>query len=268
MRASRRTLQLRRPLAVFDLETTGTDPTEDRIVELAVVRLLPEGDRSVASWRVHPGRPIPPAASAVHGLRDEDVADCPRFEQVADEVLGVVDGCDLGGFNVLRFDLPLLRREFERAGRTFPRSDVAVVDALAVFHRMEPRDLSAALRLYCGREHEGAHGAEADAVATADVLLAQVAHYRDLPDDVDALSEFCRRTGREGGEPVDAAGKFVWRGGEAVLAFGKHRNRPLRELAEQAPGYLRWMLDGDFEPSTKSVAAGALQGHFPARGSG
>jgi DNA polymerase-3 subunit epsilon len=253
-------LILVRPLVVFDLETTGTDVADDRIIELGCVRIAPEGTRTTKTWRVDPQRPIPREATAIHGLSDADVQGCPTFAAIADDVAGHLAGCDLAGFNVARFDLPLLRSEFERAGTSFPPAGTRVVDAWLIFTRQEPRDLSAALRFYCDRPHEGAHSALADAEATADVLLAQVARYEGLPRDVAGLADFC---GVE--EPVDDGAKFVWRSDEAVVAFGKHVGTSLREMAASRPDYLQWMERADFPPGTKHVVREALAGRFPSR---
>ena len=261
---SKRQLRLERPLAVFDLETTGVSAVTDRIVEIAIVRLEPDGSRRTLNWRVNPGVPIPPGASAVHGITDADVADCPPFAELADAVTEALSGCDLGGFNCARFDVPLLRAEFARVGRSFPPTDARVVDAHVIFLRKEPRDLGSAVRRYLGREHVGAHGAEADAEATADVLLAQVAQYSDLPETVAELHELLRDD-----RYLDPDRRLAWREGEAVFAFGKVNGRSLRDVARTDAGFLRWILAKDFSPELKDIVAAALEGRFPARaGSG
>jgi DNA polymerase-3 subunit epsilon len=185
-------LTLDRALAVFDLETTGTSPGSDRIVEICVAVLLPDGGRDVVTRRVNPGRPIPPEATAVHGISDSDVADAPPFREIAPGLLRLLEGCDLAGFNVLSYDLPLLQAEFERCNLTFDVGDRRIVDAQRIYHRKEPRTLSAAVKFYTGREHAGAHGAEADVLATVDVLDAQIERYPDLPRDVEGLSRVSR----------------------------------------------------------------------------
>ena len=253
-----RQLQLDRPLVVVDLETTGQFPNEDRIVEVSGLKLLPGGERLTFTRRVNPGRPIAADATRVHGIRDADVAGEPTFEQLAPELAAFLEGCDLAGFNLLGFDLPMLRAEFGRAGRAFPAEGTRVVDAYSIFVQREQRSLSAALSFYCGRRHDGAHGAEADVRATADVLLAQVARYADLPTDVAGLHELCVDN-----RYVDPARKFVWRDGEAVLNFSKLKGRPLRWIAQQERSFLEWMLKGDFPPESKHVAREALAGRFP-----
>lgn len=256
-------MNLTRALAVFDLETTGTNPADDRIVEIAVVTLHPDGSRTKRSWLVNPGRPIPPGAALVHGIGDADVADAPSFEDLAPEIFAAFEGCDLSGFHAERFDVPLLAAEFRRVGRTFPAPGTRVLDSRTIFVRQEPRDLAAAVSFYCGRSHEGAHRAEADAVAAADVLLAQLERYDDLPRDVEALHELLHPT-----DPawIDSQGKLAWRSGEAVLTFGKHRERRLEELVAQEADYLRWILQSDFPADTKAVIAEAMEGRYPVPG--
>jgi len=254
-----RSLKLVRPLVVFDLETTGLDVEQDRIVEIATVTLHPDGSRASWARRVNPGRAIPAGATAVHGIRDVDVRDAPPFARLAPELLARLAGADLSGFNVLGFDLPFLAREFGRAGHAFPADGTRVVDALAVYRLRERRDLTAAVAFYCGREHAGAHGALADSEAAADVLLAQVLRYPDLPADVAALQDACRPSGA-----LDFQGKFVWREGEAVFTFGKHANKPLRQVAARDASYLEWMISsGSFLPDAKAIARDALAGRMP-----
>jgi DNA polymerase-3 subunit epsilon len=254
-------MNLTRPLAVFDLETTGTNPAEDRIVELALVKLQPDGSRSTRSWLVNPGRPIPQGAFAVHGIGDADVADKPSFEALAPELYAAFEGCDLSGFSAERFDVPLLAAEFRRVDRVFPAAGTHLLDSRTIFVRREPRNLAAAVSFYCGRSHEGAHRAEADAVAAADVLLAQLERYEDLPGEVEALHEWLHPS-----DPtwIDVDGKLAWHCGEPVLTFGKHRERPLKELVDQQADYLRWVLDADFPEDTKTVIRQALDGQYPA----
>lgn len=251
-------LRLDRPLCFFDLETTGTDPGRDRIVEISVLRLDPDGGRETRTRRVHPERPIPPEASRVHGIRDEDVRDEPTFRQVARGLLEFLADADLAGFNVLRFDAPLLDREFRDCGMDLDLSARRILDAMAVFHRKEPRDLSAAVRFYLGRDLEGAHGAAADVEASAAVLEAQLARYDDLPRDVEGLDAWCRPAPAGA---VDREGKFVVRDGEVVFAFGKHQGRPLADVARRQPDYLQWLLrQTDFPADAKALAERALRG--------
>ncbi len=257
-------LQLTRPLAVFDLETTGTSIYEDRIVELAIVTLHPDGRRERYHTRVNPGRLIPKEATAVHGITDDDVRDAPRFEDLADEVARRIRKVDLGGFNVIRFDLPLLQKEFERAGVTFDRNPHHVVDAQVIYHRMEPRNLGAAVRYYCDRELAGAHGALPDAEGTLDVLLAQVERYAQEPqlipdrvEELDALSQ------RRDDSFIDREGKIIWVGDQAALGFGKYKGTSLSQLAVDVPEYLQWILRKDFSDDVKDIIRAASEGVFP-----
>jgi DNA polymerase-3 subunit epsilon len=230
-----RHLQLERSLAVLDLESTGVDPESDRIVEVAVLRFEPRC-RLTRPLRtlVNPARPIPESASRVHGITDRDVADQPPFELVAPRVRRLLAGCDLAGFNLRRFDLPLLAAEMRRAGQEFSLEGRSIVDAMQVYHRQAPRDLAAAVAHYLGRRHVGAHAACHDAWATALVLDAQLGADPELPRTPAGLHEAL--------VAVDVADMFSLDGGEVVLAAGKHRGRPLRAVAREGPGYLRWLL--------------------------
>jgi DNA polymerase III subunit epsilon len=255
-------LRLDRPLAFLDLETTGTDPAADRIVEVSVLRLDPDGSREGRTRRVHPGRPIPPEATAIHGIRDEDVRDAPEFRRVARALLDFLGESDLAGFNILRFDVPLLEREFRDSGLDLGLPRRRLIDAMAIFHRKEPRNLAAAVAFYLGREHAGAHGAEADVAAALDVLDAQLARYADLPRSVVDLDAWCRPP--VSADAADASGKFLWRSGELVLAFGKHQGRLLRDVAREHRDYLEWMLKQDFPADARRIVEGALRGEPPA----
>ena len=254
-------MDLQRPLVVFDLETTGTDKVDDRIVEFGAVKLHPDGVREQLVRRINPGRAIPVGATRIHGIRDVDVADCPTFAQVAEEVLGFFEGSDIGGFNVLDFDVPLLAAEMTRAGHQFPLSGARIVDGKTIFFLKERRTLSDAVRMYCGREHAGAHGAMADAAAAADVIFAQVERYPDLPREVDGLASLCS-TPPAG--YADRGRKFAWRDGIVVCAFGnKHKGRTLRAIVEQDRSYLQWILSNDFPDDTKFLVREALEGRYP-----
>jgi DNA polymerase-3 subunit epsilon len=222
------------PVCALDVETTGTDPATDRIIEVGVVRVEPDGHARVLSQLIDPGRPVPPPATTVHGLTDGHLAGRPGFAAIAPGLLSFLGGADLVGFH-LPFDLLVLTAEFARAGMEFDLAGRAVLDALAIFRRKEPRDLAAAVRLYLGRRHRGGHRAVADAAAALEVLDAQLARYPDLP----ARPEDLHRRLVE----VDVAGRFRrGPGGAPVFAFGKHRGRPLAEVAAADPGYLRWLL--------------------------
>jgi len=250
-------LILERPLVVFDTETTGTDPTRDRIVEIALVRIRPDGARESLVRRVNPGIPIPPDTSAIHGIRDEDVKDAPAFPAIADEVLAFIGDSDLAGYNVLKFDIPVLQNELRRAGKTLPLDGRSLVDPQKIFFLREPRDLSSAVRFYCGKELVGAHGALADAEATLDVLIGQLDRYPDLPSTVTELHDVVS----DG--LLDPEGRFRWREGEVVIGFGQHRGLRLKDVAAKTPEYLRWMISKEFSEAAKVVAREALSGKFP-----
>lgn len=255
-------LTLERPLVIFDVETTGTDPMADRIIEIALVKIRPDGGRDLLERRVHPGMPIPAGSTAIHGITDADVADLPPFGAIAAEVAAFVEGCDLGGYNAIKFDIPVLQAELRRAGLDLTLAGRALVDPQRIFFLKEPRDLSAALRLYCGRDLVGAHGALADAEATVDVLLGQLERYPDLPVTPAGISDLLS----EG--LLDPEGKLRWRDGEAVIGFGKNRGQTLREISERTPEYLRWMISASFSDEVKSIARDALNGKFPERKNG
>jgi DNA polymerase-3 subunit epsilon len=238
----------------------------DRIVEISVQRVDPDGGREGRTRRVNPGRPIPPEATAIHGIRDEDVRDEPEFRRIARGLLDFLGESDLAGFNILRFDVPLLDREFRDSGLDLGLARRRVIDAMTIFHRKEPRHLSAAVAFYLGRDHAGAHGAEADVAAALDVLDAQLARYADIPRSVVDLDWWCRPPAR--GAAADVSGKFLWRSGEVVLAFGKHQGRSLRDVAREHRDYLEWMLKQDFPADARRIVEGALRGELPAAPAG
>jgi DNA polymerase-3 subunit epsilon len=255
-------LRLTRPLAFFDLETTGVNTQSDRIVEIAVLKYLPRGTTRSFEHRINPEIPIPPAATAVHGISDADVALEPTFERIAKSLLEFLQDCDLAGFNVRRYDIPLLQQELKRCGMTLPMEGRHVIDVQTIFHMKEPRDLTAALLHYCGREHTGAHGAMADVRATADILEAQLLRYEDLPNEIPALENAVHPK-----DPswADDDGKLVWEGNNVNITFGKYRGTSLQQLIDRDRDYLQWMLDGGFHESTKAVIRKALDGTLPDR---
>jgi DNA polymerase-3 subunit epsilon len=246
-------IALEKPLVVLDVETTGTDPQNDRIVEISILKILPDGRRIHRTRRLNPGVPIPPAATAVHGITDADVACELRFEKVACGLLALLDGCDLCGFNLKKFDLRVLYSEFARAGYSLPLEGRAVIDPMEIFHRREPRDLAAAVRTYLGREHQGGHSAAADVLATAEVLDAMLARYADLPRTVAGLHEHFTDPDR-----IDSDGFFRQVQGTLRFTKGKHRGEPLDAIAATSPDYLEWMLSQSFFEDTKHVVREAL----------
>ncbi len=253
-------LSLSRPLVFFDLETTGLDAQSDRIIQFAFLRV--NLDKSQEEWMelVNPGIPIPPEAVRVHGITDAMVRDKPGFEVFALKIKEFLAGCDLAGFNVVRFDFPFLAAEMERHQQPLDPKQHRLVDAQVIFHKKEPRDLSAAYRFYCRADHLEAHDALADVRATVAILNAQLARYADLPRDIKELHEYCS-PGE--GRWVTSDRKLLWRNGEAVIDFGKHKGRSLQWMHENEPDYLRWMRDSDFPAETKAVIQAAIEGVYP-----
>jgi DNA polymerase-3 subunit epsilon len=239
-------LHLKRPIVFFDLETTGTDTAKDRIVELAFVKLSPDGQRDKFVRRINPQMPIPAESSAIHGITDADVAHEPTFRQVAQELYHWMQGCDFGGYNALRFDLPLLAEEFLRSGIEVDFTERAMVDVQQIFFKMEQRTLSAALAFYCGRQLEGAHSAEADINATIDVLAAQLDRYETLPQDVKSLNEIAGAS-----DTIDYARRMIMKDGEPIFNFGKYKGRKVKEILNNEPSYYDWMMQSDFALHTK-----------------
>lgn len=234
--------ELDRPLAFLDLETTGLSTVSDRIIELAVIRVSPQGDVLEAVRRFNPGIPIAPEATAVHGITDQDVADEPSFAARAKSLAELLEPCDLAGFNIRRFDLPMLLAEFKRAAVPFSIHGRRLIDAQVIFHREEPRDLSAAARYYLGREHEEAHTALGDIRTTAAVLSAQLQKYPEVPRTLDGLHAYCDEVSPF---QTELDRWFYRRDGELVFRRGKHRGDALMKVAAAAPDYLRWMLGAD-----------------------
>lgn len=254
-------LQLERPLAFVDVETTGLNPYSDRIVELSILKIHPEGTEEYHSRRINPGIPIPPDATAVHGITDEDVANEPKFSQYAKGIRNFIEGCDIAGFNVIKFDLPFLEAEFARAGVEFSRQGRYLVDSQIIYHQRDPRNLEAAYQKYCGREMENAHRAEEDAKAAAEILDGQLEMYQDLPREVSGLCGLCYENR---GNYVDAEGKFILVDGEVVCNFGKkYKGRKLRDIATEDPSYLSWIASADFSREIREIATRALDGEFP-----
>lgn len=257
---------LQRPVVFFDLETTGTDHQRDRVIEMSMVRVcpMPVAIEAPRTWRFNPGVRIPRESTAIHGISDEDVAQEPRFADIADELIELMRDCDLGGFAISRMDVKLLNREFERAKKPFSLNGARMVDAQVIFHKREPRDLSAAMQFYRGRELEGAHGAEADTLASLEVFAGQLERYEDLPIEVQALDEV---TQSQHDSYVDRERRFMWRDGEPAFNFGKLRGKSLRSAAADPSerAYLRWILQGTFEEDTKALVREALEGKIRTR---
>ena len=242
-------LKLKRPIVFFDLETKGVDTATDRIVEISLVKIDVDGTKSVKTRRINPEMPIPAAATAVHGITDEDVKDEPTFRQIARSLAQYIEGCDFGGFNSNRFDLPMLVEEFMRAGVDVDFRKRKFVDVQTIFHRKEQRTLVAAYKFYCDKDLENAHSAEADTLATYEVLEAQIERYPDIGDTVEQLAEFSST-----GANVDFAGRIALNDkGEEIFTFGKYRGQSVEEIFRKEPSYYKWMMDGDFPQYTKKV---------------
>jgi len=239
-------LQLKRPLAIIDLETTGINLSSDRIVEIAIVKIMPDGSRQIKRKLINPEMPIPPASTDVHGITNEMVKDAPTFKQAANEIKMFIANADLGGYNSNRFDIPLLVEEFLRSGIDIELNDRFLLDVQRVFHMMEQRTLSAAYKFYCDKILDGAHSAEVDATATWEVLEAQVKRYPQMGDTVDAIVKF---TGED--QVVDFARRFIMDNGVEVFNFGKHKGKPVTLILKQEPQYYDWMMKGDFPLHTK-----------------
>lgn len=253
-------IELKRPLIVFDIESTGISPRKDRIIELAAVKVEVDGSETSKCWLLNPTIHIPEETTAIHGIADEDVKDCPTFAESARDIWNFFEGCDLSGFNADRFDIPCLEEEFARCGMNFASPARKHVDVQRIYHRKEPRDLTAAVVFYCGRPHEGAHEAETDAKATLEVLKAQLVRYRDLPRSVEELDEFLVPH-----DPLNADrnGLFRWKNGEWTINFGKKRGESLKKLMINEPNFLKWMVKGDFDTDARMIAADALEGRLP-----
>jgi DNA polymerase III subunit epsilon len=254
-------LRLDRPVAIFDIEATGASPRSDRIIELAILKILPDGTREMRVWRVNPGCPIPAEVTRIHGITDADVAACPPFRGIAAEVDEFLEGCDLAGYNIARYDVPMLTEAFTHVGLPFNIDQRRVFDVQRIFHRREPRDLTAALAFYCGDVHTGAHGAVADVEATLRVLEGQYRRYPDLPTDADSLHDYCnpKKPGW-----VDREGRLRWENGEVVINFGRNKGTPLRRMIQEDPGFVKWLLKSDFPQDTRRIVEEATRGTWPA----
>ncbi|NMM48102.1 3'-5' exonuclease [Marinigracilibium pacificum] len=252
-------LNLKSPLAFFDLETTGTNISHDRIVEISIVKAMPDGKRDIKTLKINPEMPIPEEVSLIHGIRDEDVKDAPTFKQVAKELAKFLEGADLAGYNIVKFDIPVLVEEFLRADIDFDLSNRKLIDAQKIFFMMEKRTLSAAYQFYCNKNLEGAHSAEADTLATFEVLNAQLEKYEGqnvedalgkqvgvIENDMDKLHALTNK------KMVDLAGRMIFNNkGEEIFNFGKHKGKLVSEVLSREPGYYDWMMRGDFPLDTK-----------------
>ena len=242
-------IELKKPLVVFDLETTGVNVSQDKIIDIYLIKVLPDGSEETMYKRLNPGRSIPKETSEIHGIYDADVEGKPTFKEIASELAQFIGDADFAGFNSNRFDFPLLVEEFYRADIDFETEKRKFVDAQRIFHVKEPRNLSAAYRFYCDETLENAHSAEADTRATWEIIKAQVERYSDLKPTVDALHSYSGQN-----DLVDLAGRIRRnKQGEPIFAFGKHRNKTVSEVFRKEPSYFEWMMNGDFPENTKRV---------------
>lgn len=245
-------LNLERPIIFFDLETTGTNITHDRIVELSYLKIYPDGTEERRSRRLNPEMHIPEQSSAIHHIFDEDVKNEPTFRQVSKALMQVFEGCDIAGYNSNKFDVPVLMEEFARVGLTFQVAGRKFVDVQNIFHKMEQRTLVAAYKFYCGEDLENAHSAMADTEATYRVLLGQLERYDSLKNDISYLADFSGF-----GKNVDLAGRIVLDDNNVpVFNFGKHKGKPVDEIFAREPSFYSWVLQGDFPKNTKDVLRG------------
>ena len=252
-------LKLKNPLAFFDLETTGINISQDRIVEISILKVSPNGEEDIRTYRINPGKPIPAESSMIHGIYDEDVKDCPKFKEMGKTIAKFVEGCDLAGFNIIKFDVPMLVEEFLRAGIDFEVSKRKLIDAQKIFHLMEKRNLSAAYKFYCDKTLENAHSAEADTVATYEILKKQIELYENqevtdmkgntlgvIKNDMEAVHKITLQN------MVDLAGRMAYNDkGEEVFNFGKHKGKKVLEVLKKEPMYYDWIQKNDFSLDTK-----------------
>ncbi len=242
-------LNLRKPLVILDLETTGVSIASDRIVEFSALKASPGGAEEWLTLRINPGIPISPEATRIHGITDADVANEPHFKDVARRIAAFFDGCDLAGFNAMKFDIPILCEEFLRVNVDFNPARHRYVDVQVIFHKKEQRTLGAAYKFYCQRELENAHSAQADTAATYEILKAQLDRYPDLENDIEKLSAFSAFNNN-----ADLAGRIVFNEqGVEIFNFGKHKGKPVELVLKEEPSYYSWMMNGDFPLNTKQV---------------
>ncbi len=242
-------LNLTKPIVFFDLETTGVNVSKDRIVEICVLKVTPDGNETIKTWRVNPTIPIPEKASKVHGIYDKDVENEPKFADLAKEISQFIGSSDLAGYNSNKFDVPLLVEEFLRADVDFDLKKRKLVDVQVVFFKKEPRTLSAAYQFYCQKDLENAHTAEADVLATYEVLKSQIDKYDDIKNDINQISKFSSQF-----KSADFAGMIIFNEkNEEVFNFGKHKGKSVAEVFRQEPGYYSWIMNADFPLYTKKV---------------
>jgi len=254
------TLSLQAPIAFIDIESTGVNPQQDRIIEIGIIKLHPNGREEFLNSLINPGIPIPSEAIKIHGITDVDVAGKPSFREFSSKLLEFIKDCDLGGFAIKKFDLPILEAEFKRANIVYSREEKKIIDVLIIYHEFEPRDLKAAYKKYCNKDLVIVHRAETDVRATTEIFKAQLEQHDNLPKDILGLHEFCNKK-----DPnwVDAEGRFIWVGDAIVINFSKNKGRTLEDMRKKEPGFLNWILSNNFPPEVKKIVEDALRGKFP-----
>lgn len=258
-------LDLRKPIAFFDLETTGLNPVHDRIIEISILRVNTNGEEELKTWRINPGCPIPPETTAIHHISDDDVKNCPSFKEQAPAIVKFLASCDIAGYNILKFDVPFLMEEFLRAGVDFDIKNRNLIDVMNIFMKMEPRTLKGAYRFFLNKELEDAHSASADTMATYEVMMAMLDKYRDaeytdnkgvtsvpVKNDMQALSAFSSHN-----KNADLMGQVVFdENGKEVFKFGKHKDEKVEDVFRKEPQYYDWIMKSDFPEYTKKVITG------------
>lgn len=252
-------LKLTRPIAVIDIETTGLNKQEDRIVDICVTKILPNGEEKTLNSLINPTIPIPFESTKIHGITDADVQGKPTFKEFAQKIINFIDKCDLCGFGI-KFDLAFLESEFKRAGVSYSEEGTEILDVQHIYYKLEPRDLSAAHLRYCGKPLENAHKAHVDVRATIEILESQLKQYDALPRDISGLRKFCNLK-----NPlwIDDDGKFTWSNGKTIINFGVHQGKTLEFISKDKPDYLKWILSTDFSSEVKNIVREAIEGKFP-----
>jgi DNA polymerase III subunit epsilon len=253
-------IKIERPLVFLDVESTGLNVKQDRIIEITMLKIFPDGKEEVKSKRINPEIPIPAESFAIHGISNDDVKDEPTIGEYAGEIIDFLNNCDIAGFGIIKYDLPLIENELKRIGVKLDKTSRNVIDSMVIFHRMEPRDLTSAYKKYCAKELDNAHQSNTDVKATAEVLDGQMGVYGNLKNDIHQLHLFCNPDEENF---VDKEGKLVWRNNDIVINFGQHQGKLLSEIVKITPDYLNWILRSDFEDDLKSIVCDALGGKYP-----
>lgn len=253
-------LNLKRPIAVIDIETTGINKQNDRIIEICITKVFPDGKEETLSSLINPEIPIPSDATEIHGIKDTDVQGKPTFKEFAPRIISFIDNCDWCGFNVIGFDLSFIESEFKRVEIDYSNEGRKVIDVMRIYHKLEPRDLSSAHLKYCGKALEKSHRANVDVKATINILESQLEKNGHLPCDVSELHEFCNPK-----DPswIDNEGKIIWSNGKAIINFGGHMGKTLEDMQKNELGYLQWIISKDFSPEVKSIVEDAIKSKFP-----